>query len=504
MQIVRDLAGYSYGRSDLVRRAMAKKKHDVMAKEREYFINGIVEEDGTVSVPGCVRNGVDAQTATKIFDEMTAFASYAFNKSHAAAYGVVAVQTAYLKLHYPVEFFAAMLNSVSGNASKISLYVQYCRKHDIPILPPDVNESVRKFSVGKDYRGKRGIRFGLGAIKGCGEKALEDIITERKARGPFKDVFDFCRRVTSEQMNKRVLEGLIKAGAFDQTGATRAQLIAVYESALEGAVRERRTNIAGQMSLFGEGLLEEKAPPLPQVGEYPLRMVLAMEKEFTGVYISGHPLDEYAGALSGLTMNTSVINEALEAPDKGLSWDGTNVRMGGMLVDVRQKATKKGDMMAFAILEDMTGQIEALIFPSVYERFGPQLMQDTAVVLSGRLSLREDEDPKLLLESVAPLMTDAELARAVKNAPPERREGSAPKAAAPQDSRKLYLKIPSRVEMQPLSHVLQEYPGHVEVRFFVADERITLVAPEQLRCDASQGLLQRLRGKLGDAAVVVK
>ena len=504
MQIVRDLAGYSYGRSDLVRRAMAKKKHDVMAKEREYFIHGIVDEQGNVTVPGCVRNGVDAETASKIFDEMTAFASYACNKSHAAAYGVVAVQTAYLKLHYPVEFFAAMLNSVSGNAPKISVYVQYCRKHDIPVLPPDINESVRKFSVGRDERGKRGIRFGLGAIKGCGERALDDIIAERRARGPFKDIFDFCRRVTSEQMNKRVLEGLIKAGAFDQTGATRAQLISVYESALDGAVKERRSNIAGQLSLFGDGMLEEKAPPLPHVGEYPLRVVLAMEKEFTGVYISGHPLDEYAGALSGLTMNTSVINEALEAPDKGLSWDGTNVRMGGMLVDVRQKATKKGDMMAFAMLEDLTGQIEALVFPSTYERFGPLLQPDTAVVLEGRLSFREDEDPKLLLESVTPLMTDAEMAKAVRTMPAERRSGAPAQQVRGRDSRKLYLKIPSRVDMHPLSLVLQEYPGSVEVRFFIADERVTLVAPEHLRCDASQGLLARLREKLGEAAVVIK
>ena len=359
MQIVRDLAGYSYGRSDLVRRAMAKKKHDVMAKEREIFINGL-EEDGQIVVPGCVRNGVSAEIASQLFDEMTAFASYAFNKSHAAAYGVVAVRTGWLKRHYPVQFFAALLNSVSSDSGKVAEYSQYCRKHGIPLLPPDINQSVRKFSVGKNAEGVSGIRFGLGAIKSCGDKAIDSIIEQRRRGGPYKDIFDFCTRMDSEQVNKRVVESLILSGAMDCTGAKRTQLMAVYERALDGANKNRRSNVAGQLSLFGDGLLDEVKPTLPDIPEYNLRMMLSLEKNVTGLYISGHPLGDYGKALSALDMNTARLAELLEAPDHGLSSDGMRVRMGGMLTEVRQKATKAGNLMGFATLEDLTGTIEAL------------------------------------------------------------------------------------------------------------------------------------------------
>ncbi len=409
MQIVRDLAGYSYGRSDLVRRAMAKKKHDVMTRERDIFINGLVE-DGEVVVPGAVRNGVPAGIASQLFDEMTAFASYAFNKSHAAAYAVVAVQTAYLKRHYPVQFFAALLNSVSGDSGKVAGYSQYCRKHGIPLLPPDINLSVRKFSVGRDGAGRPGIRFGLGAIKSCGEKAIDSIIATRQSGGAFADIFDFCERMDSDLVNKRVVEALILAGAFDCTGAHRAQLMAVYEAALEGASRARKSNVAGQMSLFGEGMLESVHPPLPDLPPYGLRTRLSFEKSVTGLYITGHPLSDYSDSLARLDMNTEELARLLEAPDHGLSADGKRVRMGGMLTEVRQKATKAGNLMGFATLEDLTGTIEALVFPKVLERVATQLTPDTAVVLTGRLSIREDEDPKLLLDTVEPLRPDAERA----------------------------------------------------------------------------------------------
>lgn len=490
MQIVRDLAGYSYGRSDLVRRAMAKKKHDVMAQEREYFIHGMTDDEGNVTVPGCVRNGVPADIASKIFDEMTAFASYAFNKSHAAAYGVVAAQTGYLKAHYPVEFFAAMLNSVSGNATKIALYAQYCRKHDIPFLPPSINESVRKFSVGISPEGKRGIRFGLGALKGCGDKAIDAIIRERQAGGPYRDIYDFCRRVDSDMINKRVVESLIKSGAFDMTGARRVQLMAVFEGALDGASRTRKANVQGQMSLFGGDMLEDIPPTLPDLREYPLRVLLAMEKEVTGVYISGHPLDEYAMALSRLTMDTATIDELREESDHGMTSDQMAVRMGGMIVDVRQKATRKGDMMAFAVLEDLTGQIEMLVFPRVYERYGTEMMPDTAVSIEGRLSIREDEEPKLIVQTITPLLTDEQAKRA--QVQPDVKQ------------KKLYLKLSTKGEIDAVSALLTMYRGAMQVVFFIADTKVTLRAPANLSCVANRTLLDDLSAMLGTEAVVVK
>ena len=262
-----------------------------------------------------------------------------------------------------MQFFAALLNSVSSDsAARSRRILQYCRKHGIPLLPPDINQSVRKFSVGQNAQGVSGIRFGLGAIKSCGDKAIDSIIAQRRKSGPYKDIFDFCQRMDSEQVNKRVVESLILSGAMDCTGAKRTQLMVVYESALDGAAKSRRSNVAGQMSLFGDGLLEVK-PTLPDIPEYNLRTMLSLEKNVTGLYISGHPLGDYSKALSALDMNTARLTELLESPDHGLSFDGQRVRMGGMLTEVRQKATKAGNLMGFATLEDLTGTIEALVFP---------------------------------------------------------------------------------------------------------------------------------------------
>jgi len=502
MQIVRDLAGYSYGRSDLVRRAMAKKKHDVMAKEREIFING-AEEDGVVTVPGCVRNGIPAQVASQLFDEMTAFASYAFNKSHAAAYAIVAVRTGWLKCHYPVQFFAALLNSVSSDSGKVAQYSQYCRKHDIPLLPPDINQSVRKFSVGRDAAGKPGIRFGLGAIKSCGDKAIDSIISTRRKGGPFRDIFDFCKRMDSDQVNKRVVEALILSGAFDCTGARRAQLMAVYESALEGATRTRRGNIAGQLSLFGEGMLEEVTPPLPDLPEFDLRTLLNFEKGMTGLYITGHPLSDYTEALSHMSMDTARLAELLEAEDHGLSSDGMRVTMGGMLTEVRQKATKAGNLMGFVTLEDLTGSIEALVFPKVLERVSPDLSPDTAVVLSGRLSIREEEDPKLLLDTVEPLQTDEEIARmqksgAISSVPPAAREEETLPGGT------LYLRLPSDSAIGMVRPVLSRHPGEAGVVLYIESTGAKLRAAKSLCVRPTQSLMDELTDMLGAKNVVLK
>ncbi|MGN0996248.1 MAG: DNA polymerase III subunit alpha, partial [Candidatus Ventricola sp.] len=499
MQIVRDLAGYSYGRSDLVRRAMAKKKHDVMAKEREIFINGL-EEDGRVVVPGCVRGGVSAEIASQLFDEMTAFASYAFNKSHAAAYGVVAVRTGWLKRHYPVQFFAALLNSVSGDSGKVAGYSQYCRKHGIPLLPPDINQSVRRFSVGVSAEGVPGIRFGLGAIKSCGDKAIDSIIETRRQGGPFRDIFDFCQRLSTDQVNKRVVESLILAGAFDCTGARRSQLMAVYEAALDGASRTRRDNIAGQMSLFGEGMLESVNPPLPDVPEFNLRTRLSFEKSVTGLYITGHPLSDYTAALARMSMSTSALAELLEGPDHGLSHDGERVQMGGILVEVRQKATRAGNLMGFATLEDLTGTIEALVFPKVLERVSTELAPDTAVVLSGRLSIREEEDPKLLLDTVEPLLTNAEIDSAVQSG--TLTPGAAKEPTLP--GKTLYLRLPTDSAIQLVRPVLARHSGQADVVLYIEATGAKLRAPASLRVRPTKALLDALRELLGSKNVVLK
>ena len=506
MQIVRDLAGYSYGRSDLVRRAMSKKKHDVMAKEREIFVNGCVE-DGVVTVPGCVRNGIPAEVAEQLFAEMTAFASYAFNKSHAAAYGVVAVRTGWLKRHYPVQFFAAMLNSVSGDSAKVAGYSQYCRKHGIPLLPPDINQSGRKFSVGKDKDGKPGIRFGLGAIKSCGDKAIDSIISTRKSGGAYKDIFDFCQRIDTEQVNKRVVEALILAGAFDCTGANRAQLMAVYEAALDGASRTRKSNVRGQMSLFGDFMVEEVTPPLPRIPEFPLRTRLNHEKAVTGLYITGHPLNDYAISLSNLLMNTARLAEITEEPDHGLSSDGMRVMMGGMLTEVRQKATRSGNLMGFATLEDLTGAIEILVFPKVLERVSPDLMPDTAVIASGRLSIREDEDPKLLLDSIEPLPTDAEAKAQATQAvikPEHAPTAAAPTAEPALPGNTLYLRLPSDSAIPMVQPLLHKSPGDASVVLYIESTGNKLRAPKEWCVKPTPSLFKALVEMLGAKNVVLK
>lgn len=469
MQIVRDLAGYSYGRSDLVRRAMAKKKKDVMAKERRIFVYGSPEE----GIPGAVSKGVPAAVAESIFDEMTSFASYAFNKPHAACYAVVSLQTAYLKCHYPAEFMASQMNSFTGNAGKIAGYIYYCRQRDIPILPPHINYSVRKFTVDKSENGQMGIRFGMGGVKNVGEKAVDAIVQERTAHGPYHDIFDFCRRMGGEDVNKRAVESLIKAGCFDQLGAKRVQCIAVYESAMDSQTNQRKQNVTGQVSFFdfgqsGEEMhTQETYPPLK---EFPLKELLAQEKEMTGVYCSAHPLDEYAEYLKHLSFNTAAMNELAEQEDKGLSADGRRVSMGGIIAQAHSKATKKGAMMGFLTLEDQTGQVECLLFPKVYDRYSRSIAADQPVLITGRLSIREEEDPKLIVDTIEPLVipktldtrTDAQIARDAKI--------------------KLYVRI-RREQFAVVQEVLQRMPGDIPVYLHIPAEKLTLLAPREMWVD---------------------
>lgn len=499
MQIVRDLAGYSMGRSDLVRRAMSKKKHDVMAREKEIFIHGQVDDAGNVLVPGCVRNGVSEAAATRLFDEMTAFASYAFNKSHAAAYAMVAVQTAWLKLKFPAEFMAAMMNSMQGNTDKIAFYIQYCRKTGVPVLPPDVNRSGTRFTVEVNEAGARCVRFGLSAVKHTGQKAMEGLVAERVRGGPFKDLYDFVGRVTGGEVNKKSVECLIRSGALDGMPGSRSQKLHIFEKAMDGVSRRQKSMVAGQLSLFGmaEGAIEAPPPPMPPMPPFDKNQLLAMEKETTGVYISGHPLDAYADQLAKLEVNARVLESlSEESPDHGMSWDQKQVRMGGLIVEKKLKAARSGNMMAFVQLEDMYGVTEALVFPKVYERVSQLLVQDAPVVMTGKLSVREEESPKLLVDRVAPL---SEI-DALDAAPRGRSYASDPYGAPPPDAydapppdstkefkparsaRRLYLKLTAETRAEAL-RILAETPGSICVMLYMADEQKTYQAPREYWVD---------------------
>ena len=394
MQIVRELAGYTMGRSDLVRRAMSKKKASVMAKERQNFVYGNEEE----GVPGCIKNGISESVANKIFDEMTDFASYAFNKSHAAAYAVVALQTAWLKYYYPVEFMAALMTSCVEHTSKVSEYILTCRQMGIPILPPDINRSVGDFSVEDGA-----IRYGLLAIKGIGKPVEEAIVRERELRGHFQSLKDLATRLSGKEINKRTVENFIKAGAFDSLGGSRRQFMMVYAQVLDQAAQEKKNSLTGQMSLFdllGEEDRETFAIPLPPVEEYDKETRLAFEKETMGIYISGHPLEEYE-ALWRKNI-TAVSTEFLPDEETGHSGlaDGSRQIIGGLVADKTVKYTKNNQAMAFLQVEDLVGTVEVVVFPRDYERYGSLTEKDGKLFVQGRVSVEDDKPSKLICEKI--------------------------------------------------------------------------------------------------------
>jgi len=407
MEIVRKLAGYSMGRADLVRRAMSKKKHKVMEQERHNFIYGIVDENGNVEVPGCVRNGISEEIANKIFDQMMDFASYAFNKSHAAAYAVLSFQTAYLMYYYPTEYIAAMLNSVMGINEKIAFYIRFANELGIEVLPPDINESFAKFTV-KDGK----IRFGMASIKNVGINAIESIVKSREEKGKFKNLNDFYNKIDISVINKRVIESLIKAGAFDSFKVFRSQMLAVYEKFLDSANNDRKRNIQGQISLFNDFNtdLSNFEIKYPNIKEFDKKYILAMEKEMTGIYLSGHPLEEYEETLK-LQTNTRIsdiiVNESLEEgnlEETSKIKDGDKVIIGGLISEVNKKITRNNDMMAFIKLEDMYGDIEVIIFPKTFQNYKNIILEDNVVIITGRISIKEEEQPKILCESIEPLI----------------------------------------------------------------------------------------------------
>ncbi len=419
MQIVRDLAGYSLGRADLVRRAMGKKKLDVMAKEREYFIHGQVDDDGKVIIPGCVRNGIDEQSANTIFDEMAEFAKYAFNKSHAAAYAVVSYQTAFLKAYYKEEFMAATLNSFLGNLDKVPLYIEECKKMGIEILKPDINKSYTKFTVDE---GK--IRFGLGSIKNVGTSVIESIVNNREENGKFKDFSDFCERMQGSSVNKKCIESLIKAGVFDDFEQTRSTLMASYEDIIDSISDTSKKSLKGQVSMFDmafQSYGEEEANASEEensvanqldkmkykytvLKEYSEKELLSMEKEMLGLYISGHPLEGYRKRIEEeTTINTLRMKEMQENDDMQdvpRYRDGQLVKIVGVIENVNKKYTKTNKIMAFVTIEDLYGQCEVIVFENCYQMCSNILLNESIVLVEGRLSVREDEDVKIVANKI--------------------------------------------------------------------------------------------------------
>ena len=394
MQIVRDLGGYTLGRSDLVRRAMSKKKQSVMEKERANFIYGNKEE----GVPGCAANGISEKVASQIYDDMMDFAKYAFNKSHAACYAVVAYQTAYLKYYYPVEFMAALMTSVIDNPSKVAEYIMVCRNMGITILPPDINQGESGFSVNENS-----IRYALTAIKSVGRPVIEAVVEERRIRGGYTNLKDFITRVSDKDVNKKAIENFIKAGAFDSLPGTRKQFMSAYIQIMDSIAHDKKNNMAGQMSLFDlvdEDQKEEYDVKLPEVGEYSKEMVLAFEKEVLGVYISGHPLEEQEELWKKGITNTTADFFLNEESNETVVKDNATAVIGGMIADKRIKYTKNDKIMAFLQVEDLLGSVEVIVFPRDYERNSEKLVEDNKVFIRGRVSLEEDKDGKLICEKI--------------------------------------------------------------------------------------------------------
>ncbi|GAA0177602.1 DNA polymerase III subunit alpha [Clostridium sediminicola] len=407
MQIVRDLAGYSMGRSDLVRRAMSKKKHKVMEEERKNFIYGIEDDEGNITLKGCVRNGISIEAANKIYDSMMDFASYAFNKSHAAAYAVVGYYTAYCVCYYPHEFMAAMLNSIKGNSDKVAVYTRAAKDMGIEIIPPNINESYSKFTVKEDK-----IQFGLTAIKNVGENIIDNICEVRDKKGKFKSFEDFCSKIDTNCINKRVIESLIRAGAYDCMNIYRSKLLAVFELMLDSIANQKKKNIDGQMSLFAtnEEQFEEIKIKYPDLQEFDKRNLLSMEKEMTGLYLSGHPLEEYKETLrkstsiklSDITEEGSLEDDILEEAiqDNAKVQDGDRVIIGGIISTVTKKITRNNNMMAFISVEDLYGSVEVIVFPKILDKYKNLIQEDGIVLLKGRVTIREDEQPKVICDTV--------------------------------------------------------------------------------------------------------
>ncbi|MGL5316031.1 MAG: DNA polymerase III subunit alpha, partial [Peptostreptococcaceae bacterium] len=507
MQVVRDLGGYSYGRSDLVRRAMGKKKMDVMEEERRYFIHGKEDENGNLEIAGCVRNGVPEDIADKIFDDMIDFAKYAFNKSHAAAYGVLSYQTAYLKAYYPVEFMAALITSVMGNTDKVVEYIRECSALKIDVLKPDINMSFGKFSVEGNN-----IRFGLAAVKNVGVNIINNIIREREENGKFSDFNDLAKRLDTKDTNKRVIESLIKCGAFDGISENRASLMAGYESVLESISMDRKKNIQGQISLFDAfGGNEEtsqlnEVSTLPRLNEFEEREKLNLEKEVLGMYVSGHPLSQFEEELQ---RNTSIdngkINSLKEDEEAYLSLDEREVLMGGMIATKNIKTTKRNEIMAFLELEDLYGTIEVIVFPQLLKKYNDILNEDNIIYVKGNLNIKEDENPKIVAREIADINNKSSLSENKYESRRSYNQGN--RYNAPNNSKNgLYLKVDSfnnKDFINDIVEIAKLYPGPENVFLYAQDSK-QLYKWNGLNVSISQNLISSLENLLPAENIKIK
>lgn len=481
MEIFRKLAGYSLGRADVVRRAMSKKNMKVLQEERENFIRGNPQEN----IPGCAVNGIDEQIANSLFDEILDFANYAFNKAHAAAYAVVSFQTAYLKCHYPREFMAALLTSVLDSSSKVAEYIAECRKMGIRVLPPDINESEGGFTVVGDT-----IRFGLVAVKNIGRKFIQEVVQERSNNGRFTSLQNFCERMFNRDLNRRALESLIKCGAFDSFGK-RSALLQVSGLILDNIAHTKTKNLEGQIDIFS---IVEDSPvqeiPLPDIPEFPKKIRVGYEKEVTGLYLSGHPMDEYRDILR--LIHTVQIGRIISSGEGNGLKDDQTIDVAGMVSKVRMKTTRSDSVMAYVELEDETGTIELIVFPKTLERCSAYLKEDSGVLVRGRLSFREDRDPQILCESIRPITDlDKKESQTITQAKTPEKNGM-----------KLYIKLPSKADQltSKVKPMLSMFPGGVPVVLYYADTG----SKEGCRIDPDTRLINRLNELLGEKNVVLK
>ena len=475
MQIVRDLAGYSLGRSDLLRRAMSKKKAAVMEKERKIFIYG----DEETGVPGCIKNGIDEQTANKIYDEMIDFAKYAFNKSHAAAYAVVSYQTAWLKYYFPVEYMAALMTSVIDNPSKVSEYIYACRQMNIKILPPDINKGEANFSVdGGD------IRYGLAAIKSIGRPVIKAIVEDREELGLFQNLEDFITRLSAKNiLNKRTIENLIKAGALDTLGGTRKQFMSIYVQIVDHVTQEKKNSMVGQMTLFdlvSEDQKEEFQIRMPDVGEYSKETLLAFEKEVLGIYVSGHPLEAYEEKWKKSISATTADFQLDEETGHTKVHDGAKEIIGGMITEKTIKHTKTNQMMAFITVEDLLGTVEVVVFPRDYEKNRDYLEADSKVFVRGRVSEEDDKPSKLICEKIIPFE---------------------------QTKKELWIQFPDKETFLDQEQIVYGYladsDGNDEVVIYCAKERVVKRLPKNRNIGINEQILSRLMNHFGEKRVKV-
>lgn len=489
MQIFRELAGFSFGQADNVRRAMSKKKHAVMEAEREHFVHGCTDPGN--ECPGCVANGISEKVANEIYDEMSSFASYAFNKSHAACYAYVAFQTAYLKCHYPSEFMAALLTSVLDNTDKIIEYSGECARLGIKVLPPDINVSGGGFTA--DAQGQ--IRFGLDAVKNVGSRLIEKAIEDRKEK-PYASLYDFCKRMRGSELNRRTVESLVKAGAFDALGSNRHSMVEAAEGILKSIENDARRNLDGQIDLFSmmSGAAEEPAADNYEIKPYPEYShteLLQQEKEVSGLYLSGHPLDAYREQSKKFATHTI---KALTGEDAHVL-DNSRVRIVCTIVKSRMMTTKSNTMMAFTNVEDLTGTMEVIVFPRVLDTFRDVLKENAVVVIEGRLSVREDEPAKLMAESISP----------IEGYNPSRPQTNRPNLMR-DAAQRLYVRLPSRTcpEYAKVVNLLEIFDGDMPVIFYLEDTKQKLAAPRRLYTSGHPLFFKELRRIVGEKNVATK